>query len=125
MRLMKIFGLLCNTLILASCSFQSMSLEQAAKECRPAGDWTWTNFLDAQLQDNTLRFNAINLNGNQLDPDPICVLEKLGADESVLQGVIDAASSTTYGAEWDGITVESQRVSSGEEDLYDIWITKK
>lgn len=125
MKLLKILALISCALVLSSCSSQSMPLEQAAKECRPPGNWTWTNLLDAQLRDNTLRFDQIDLNGNQLDPDPICVLRKLGADELVVKGVTSATSNQTYGAEWDDITVESQSVVSGDQVLYNILITKK
>ncbi|NDC48124.1 MAG: hypothetical protein EBZ61_03405 [Micrococcales bacterium] len=125
MKLLKIMTLTSCALVLSSCSSQSMPLEQAAKECRPPGDWTWTNFLDARLWENTLTFDQIDLNGNQLDPDPICVLRKLGADETVVKGVTSATTNQTYGAEWDDITVESQSVVSGDQVLYNILITKK
>ena len=125
MKLLKILTLTSCALVLSSCSSQSMPLEQAAKECRPPGDWTWTNFLDARLWENTLSFDQIDLNDNQLDPDPICVLRKLGADETVVKGVTSATTNQTYGAEWDDITVESQSVTSGDQVLYNILITKK
>lgn len=125
MKLIKFSTLICCTLIFSSCSSQSMPLEQAAKECRPPGNWTWTNFIDARLWENTLSFDQIDLNDNQLDPDPICVLRKLGADETVVKGVTSATTNQTYGAEWDDISVESQSVISGDQVLYNILITKK
>lgn len=129
MKKLNIFGVISTSAILvgflSGCASNATSIRVLADQCRPPGEHTWVNFMDARVFDDGAIFEGIQIEADKmLDPSPSCLLEKLSAPV----GVFEEIKSSPIGAEktkkWDEVSVEWKHWLENDIDLFDIFISR-
>jgi len=110
---------------LSGCASNATSIRVLADQCRPPGEHTWVNFIDARVFDDGAVFEGIQIEADDmLDPSPSCLLEKLSAPAGVFEEIKSSPIGEEKTRTWGEANVEWKHWLENDIDIFNIYISR-